>query len=610
MAAAIIYIIKWAVALTLFHSLYGLFMRRETFHALNRAVLIFILVASAALPLCHIETSRPSPIAEATASAETFIIEQAYDEPATTAATTTQPPRLALWPRLLAMAYAAGVAVGWLAYMRSLASLWLLMARSRRIRTAAAPRSASVLVSGRITVACSWMRWVILPEGLEGRQLRSVLTHELSHVRLGHSWDMLLCEFTARMLWFLPSAWLLRKDLRDVHEYQADSHVLASGIDSDSYLRLLIAAAAGSSASPAANAFNHSPIKKRLYMMCRKPSAKAAALKAAYLLPIVGMAVAAFARPTIVADIGQRLATEEAEAPLLSPKALNEAVAGATAQPPAEAAEPGPPAVDEPQPEPVAEPAPTEDFSTDRAIHVVDSIAQGMGMSKIGSGTYLRRAEGSIHADTIRIGEIYLDGSFLLRFNKNAAAKPTRRSGGQGNAQTFNVLIKRGGPTGYTCAGFSPVGGDGPAKPADKPQAAPGKPVRELDDTEIVPLTLSEYRRMHHKYWIETYPDETHLVMLKYVDRDRQLFRLDGVTRYIEDRKTGDRYMCRGIKGYGKTQLEGYITGRKGSIVKFTLIFPPLDKHVETIAVRKKDERSVTPVRLDDVIRRPAKIIR
>lgn len=594
MAAAIIYIIKWAVALTLFHSLYGLFMRRETFHALNRAVLIFILVASAALPLCHIETSRPSPIAEATASAETFIIEQAYDEPATTAATTTQPPRLALWPRLLAMAYAAGVAVGWLAYMRSLASLWLLMARSRRIRTAAAPRGAAVLVSGRITVACSWMRWVILPEGLEGRQLRSVLTHELSHVRLGHSWDMLLCEFTARMLWFLPSAWLLRKDLRDVHEYQADSHVLASGIDSDSYLRLLIAAAAGSSASPAANAFNHSPIKKRLYMMCRKPSAKAAALKAAYLLPIVGMAVAAFARPTIVADIGQRLATEEAEAPLLSPKALNEAVAGATAQPPAEA----------------AEPAPTEDFSTDRAIHVVDSIAQGMGMSKIGSGTYLRRAEGSIHADTIRIGEIYLDGSFLLRFNKNAAAKPTRRSGGQGNAQTFNVLIKRGGPTGYTCAGFSPVGGDGPAKPADKPQAAPGKPVRELADTEIVPLTLSEYRRMHHKYWIETYPDETHLVMLKYVDRDRQLFRLDGVTRYIEDRKTGDRYMCRGIKGYGKTQLEGYITGRKGSIVKFTLIFPPLDKHVETIAVRKKDERSVTPVRLDDVIRRPAKIIR
>ena len=82
------------------------------------------------------------------------------------------------------------------------------------------------------------------------------------------------------------------------------------------------------------------------------------------------------------------------------------------------------------------------------------------------------------------------------------------------------------------------------------------------------------------------------------------------MTRYIEDRKTGDRYMCRGIKGYGKTQLEGYITGRKGSIVKFTLIFPPLDKHVETIAVRKKDERSVTPVRLDDVIRRPAKIIR
>lgn len=115
---------------------------------------------------------------------------------------------------------------------------------------------------------------------------------------------------------------------------------------------------------------------------------------------------------------------------------------------------------------------------------------------------------------------------------------------------------------------------------------------------------------MRHKFWIERHDGETHLVMLKYVESDRQLFRLDGVTRYIEDRDTGDRYMCRGIVGYGKTQLEGYITGRKGSIVAFTLVFPPLDKHVENIAVRKQGERSVMPVRLDDVMRRPAKIIR
>ena len=49
-----VYLIKWAIALTLLYSLYGLTLRRETFHTLNRAVLLVILVVSAVLPLFHI----------------------------------------------------------------------------------------------------------------------------------------------------------------------------------------------------------------------------------------------------------------------------------------------------------------------------------------------------------------------------------------------------------------------------------------------------------------------------------------------------------------------------------------------------------------------------
>lgn len=237
-------------------------------------------------------------------------------------------------------------------------------------------------------------------------------------------------------------------------------------------------------------------------------------------------------------------------------------------------------------------------------------MALSSGMHKIGMGTYLRRSKDGTRADTIRICEIYLDGSSLLRFSKNAEAAAAAGQAGQAAAQAFNAHIKTGGPTGYVYAGLSPVSVKAAAKAADKLRAAANKPLPELGNAEIVPITLPEYRRMRHTYRIETYPDETHLVILKYVTSDRMLFRLDGLTRYIEDRKTGDRYMCRGIVGYGKTQLEGYITGRKGSIVRFTLIFPPLDKQVETMAIRKQGERSVISVRLDDVLRRPAKIIR
>ena len=62
MAAFIIYTIRWAVILTLLYSLYRLLLRRETFHRLNRAVLLAILVVSPLLPLIPLHTAEPTAI--------------------------------------------------------------------------------------------------------------------------------------------------------------------------------------------------------------------------------------------------------------------------------------------------------------------------------------------------------------------------------------------------------------------------------------------------------------------------------------------------------------------------------------------------------------------
>ena len=49
---------RWAVALTMLYSLFGLFLKRETLHGFNRVVLLVILVASMVLPLCQIKTPK------------------------------------------------------------------------------------------------------------------------------------------------------------------------------------------------------------------------------------------------------------------------------------------------------------------------------------------------------------------------------------------------------------------------------------------------------------------------------------------------------------------------------------------------------------------------
>jgi hypothetical protein len=106
---------------------------------------------------------------------------------------------------------------------------------------------------------------------------------------------------------------MLRQDLRDVHEYQADRRVLDTGIQDEEYQLLLIRKATGTGLQPVVNALNQSPIKRRFKMMYTKPSRRWVALKAAYLLPLSLIALMAFARPQTMGELEQKVEKTETE---------------------------------------------------------------------------------------------------------------------------------------------------------------------------------------------------------------------------------------------------------------------------------------------------------
>ena len=62
MADNLIYIIRCAIALTLLYSLYGLLLRRETFHSLNRAILMSIVAGTMLLPFCTLHLDNTLPV--------------------------------------------------------------------------------------------------------------------------------------------------------------------------------------------------------------------------------------------------------------------------------------------------------------------------------------------------------------------------------------------------------------------------------------------------------------------------------------------------------------------------------------------------------------------
>ena len=123
------------------------------------------------------------------------------------------------------------------------------------------------------------------------------MVHEKAHIRLGHSVDVLLADLFTALQWFNPAAWMMRDDLRAIHEYQADEEVVKSGIDVKQYQLLLVKKAFGANGRSVSNNFNHGELKKRITMMSMKKSSAFKALKFLYVLPLVCAGLAANARP-------------------------------------------------------------------------------------------------------------------------------------------------------------------------------------------------------------------------------------------------------------------------------------------------------------------------
>ena len=201
------------------------------------------------------------------------------------------------WRQIGIVIYLAGVAAVIFVTVRSIVGLHRLMRRGRCERL----DDGTTLVCMDENVApISWCRNIVISE----RDLRengaAILAHERAHVRLHHSLDLLLVDLAGAVQWFNPAMWLLRRDLRAIHEYEADAAVIASGVDARSYQLLLIRKAVGGRWYSIANSFNHSKLKNRITMMLREKSSRRTRARALLLLPLAGLALGAFAETVYV----------------------------------------------------------------------------------------------------------------------------------------------------------------------------------------------------------------------------------------------------------------------------------------------------------------------
>lgn len=151
----------------------------------------------------------------------------------------------------------------------------------------------------------------------------AILIHEDAHMRQYHWIDSMLMALLCALTWYWPAAWLMRRELREVHEYEADRAVIESGVVMADYQMMLIKKTAGSRFQSLASSLNHSSLKKRITMMMSKPTKGTARLRALAMVPAVAIVAAVMCSSSLSAQVGSILAVGG-----ISGKVTNSAVSG------------------------------------------------------------------------------------------------------------------------------------------------------------------------------------------------------------------------------------------------------------------------------------------
>ena len=304
----LIYQIKVGLCLIAFYLLWKLLLSRETFHRFNRVALLTVMALAMVLPWMRLSLDVAAPVAKQMVVLEDLIV-------------TPNTPQVAAqqssWSvmGIATVLYFIGMALvaAWLLH-----SQWNLRRLMKNGRREALPNGATLhVVPGDIS-PFSYFGHIVINEQDYRDNPREILIHEQAHIRLWHSLDVMFWSLVALFQWWNPAAWLLGRELRQVHEYEADMAVLNQGVDVKQYQLLLIRKSVGDQLFSMANNFNYQSLKKRIRMMTMNKSSRWNTLRALAVVPVIALALLAFANPksvaaVVTADVQQNRVVKSAE---------------------------------------------------------------------------------------------------------------------------------------------------------------------------------------------------------------------------------------------------------------------------------------------------------
>lgn len=277
MNAMIIYMAKVTVYIFTFYLIYSFLLKKDTTLARNRAFILLSLGTALVLPLFTFNTPQPPIQVFGKLLADAFISpgEAIAKDPGIRQGGALQ---------FIYSIYITGVIIFLLKLIIDFSALIVLIHRQKK------SGSRIIRFQNFSTSGFSAMGYIFINTRLSPDEAGEIINHEKKHLSQNHYIDIIFMEFLIAFQWFNPLVHMFNRELRAIHEFQADRDCLSSGIPLISYQSLILSQVFRSGAFKLSNSFsNPSLIKKRMLMMSRERSSHLASLKLLLLIPVTGI---------------------------------------------------------------------------------------------------------------------------------------------------------------------------------------------------------------------------------------------------------------------------------------------------------------------------------
>ena len=115
----------------------------------------------------------------------------------------------------------------------------------------------------------SFLKWIFIDPELFNREseFTAIVAHEKIHLDDGHTYDLILAEILTAIQWFNPFVYLLKKNIKENHEYITDREVITNYQNIAEYQLLLLEHSSILKTNILTHNFSYSLLKRRLKIM-------------------------------------------------------------------------------------------------------------------------------------------------------------------------------------------------------------------------------------------------------------------------------------------------------------------------------------------------------